>query len=141
LRCVPCLIRHFSLSAPVAPQDRGKRDFSWRLLIHPEWGLWHSYRGALGLRERFDLPHRESVASPCESCRERPCLSACPVSAFAPGRPDDYVACRQYLEAGEADCLTQACGARRACPIAPEMRYSEQQASFHIGAFLDNRIG
>jgi len=50
------------------------------LLIHPEWGLWHSYRGALGLRERLDLPPHESVASPCESCRERPCLSACPVA-------------------------------------------------------------
>ena len=77
----------------------------------------------------------------CEDCRDRPCLSACPVSAFAPERPYDYAACRQYLEAGEADCLTRACAARRACPIGPEMRYSEQQAAFHIRAFLGNRLG
>ena len=26
------------------------------ILIHPDWGLWHSYRGALAFRERLDLP-------------------------------------------------------------------------------------
>jgi hypothetical protein len=56
-------------------------------------------------------------------------------------RPYDYAACRQYLEAGEADCLTRACAARRACPIGRETRYSEQQATFHIRAFLGNRLG
>jgi len=57
------------------------------LLIHPKWGLWHSYRGALALRQRFKLAPRESAANPCDVCRDRPCLSACPVSAFAPERP------------------------------------------------------
>jgi hypothetical protein len=111
------------------------------LLIHPEWGLWHSYRGAIGLRERFDLPPRASVASPCDSCHERPCLSACPVSAFAADHPYDYAACRSYLMEGTADCLNQACAARRACPVAPHMRYIEPQAAFHIRAFLGNRLG
>ena len=111
------------------------------LLIHPKWGLWHSYRGALGLHQRLELAPRENTGHPCEDCRDRPCLSACPVSAFAPERPYDYVACRQYLEAGEADCLTRACTARRACPIGREMRYSERQATFHIRAFLGNRLG
>jgi len=111
------------------------------LLIHPQWGLWHSYRGALGLRERVELPPRRGGAHPCETCREKPCLSACPVSAFAAGGRYDSTARRSYLEEGTADCLTQACGARRACPIAPQMRYIEAQAAFHISAFLGNRIG
>jgi hypothetical protein len=111
------------------------------MLIHPEWGLWHSYRGAIGLRERLDLPRRETVAHPCDSCRERPCLSACPVSAFAADRPYDSAACRNYLKDGTADCLTRACAARRACPIAPQMQYAEPQATFHMRAFLGNRLG
>jgi hypothetical protein len=111
------------------------------LLIHSKWGLWHSYRGALGLRQRLELAPRESSAHPCEDCRDRPCLSACPVSAFVPDRPYDHVACRQYLVAGGGDCVTMACGARRACPIGPDMRHSEQQATFHIRAFLGNRLG
>jgi hypothetical protein len=111
------------------------------MLIHPKWGLWHSYRGALGFRDRLDLPPRESVAHPCESCRDRPCLSACPVSAFAPDHQYDVARCRNYLMEGTADCLTRACAARRACPIAPEMRYVEPQAAFHIRAFVGNRLG
>jgi hypothetical protein len=111
------------------------------LLIHPQWGLWHSYRGALGLRERLELPHWERVAHPCESCREHPCLSACPVSAFALDHAYDVAACHNYLNEGTAECLTQACAARRACPVASEMRYVETQAAFHMRAFLGNRLG
>jgi hypothetical protein len=78
------------------------------LLVHPRWGLWHSYRGALALRRPFKLAPRES-ANPCEVCRDRPCLSASPVSAFAPECPYDHAACCHHIEAGEADCLTRAC--------------------------------
>jgi len=111
------------------------------LLIHPQWGLWHSYRGALGLRECLDLPQQKRAASPCESCRGKPCLSACPVSAFATDRPYDYAACRSHLEGAGEDCRTRACAARRACPIAPEKRYSQPQAAFHTRALLTNRLG
>jgi hypothetical protein len=65
------------------------------LLIHPKWGLWHSYRGALAVRQRFNLAPHESAANPCEVCRDRPCLSARPVSAFAPERPYEDAACRR----------------------------------------------
>jgi len=36
-------------SEPVHPSPIG-------LLIHPRYGLWHSYRGALGFREALDVP-------------------------------------------------------------------------------------
>jgi hypothetical protein len=111
------------------------------LLIHPEWGLWHSYRGALGFRQRLDLPPRAEGASPCESCSARPCLSACPVSAFSADDPYDHSACYRHVEGAGEDCRNHACAARRACPVAPEKRYSEEQASFHMKAFLENRLG
>ncbi|HKM72480.1 MAG TPA: ferredoxin [Stellaceae bacterium] len=111
------------------------------LLIHPTWGLWHSYRGALGLRDHLQLEPRQMASNPCDSCHERPCLSACPVTAFTPQGTYHYAACRGYLEAGEADCLTQACAARRACPIAPDHRYSGEQSSFHMRAFMGGRFG
>ena len=111
------------------------------LLIHPQWGLWHSYRGALGLREHVDLGSRASGPHPCEQCVGRPCLSACPVSAFAAERPHDYAACLEHLRGAGEDCRTRACAARRACPIAPDKRYSEPQAAFHMRALLANRLG
>src|SRR5947209_9128079 len=56
---------------PVHPSPIG-------MLIHPDWGLWHSWRGALAFRARLDLPEPDTRASPCESCVEKPCLIACP---------------------------------------------------------------
>ena len=49
----------------------------------PSRGLWASYRGALGFAGRLALPQR-SVADPCLGC-PAPCLTACPVDAFAGG--------------------------------------------------------
>jgi hypothetical protein len=111
------------------------------LLIHPEWGLWHSYRGALGFRRRLELSHQARSPHPCERCAERPCLSACPVSAFAASGLYDHSACRQHLEGAGEDCRSRACAARRACPIAPDKQYSEPQATFHMRALLANRLG
>ena len=65
------------------------------LLIHSRWGLWHSYRGALGLRQRLELAPARARPILARDCRERPCLSACPVSAFAPDHSSNHVACGQ----------------------------------------------
>src|SRR5271166_4757675 len=61
---------------PVHPSPLG-------LLIHPIYGLWHSYRGALAFPEALDVPALEVAPSPCDSCAEKPCLGACPVGAFS----------------------------------------------------------
>ena len=110
------------------------------LLIHPDWGLWHSYRGAMGFRERLELPVRGERSHPCEGC-DRPCLSACPVSAFPATGPYDHAACHRHVEGAGEDCRLHACAARRACPVAAEKRYSEPQATFHMKAFLESRFG
>ena len=40
-------------------------------LIHPHYGLWHAYRGALAFPERFDLPPPDAAARrPCDDCRD-----------------------------------------------------------------------
>ncbi|MGD1036942.1 MAG: hypothetical protein ABR878_07030 [Roseiarcus sp.] len=106
------------------------------LLIHPDYGLWHSYRGALGFAEPIDVPALAPRASPCEACSARPCLSACPVGAFAEDGYD-VAACTAHLrrEAGRA-CMNGGCLARRACPIGAAYAHDPAQASFHMRAFL-----
>lgn len=105
------------------------------ILIHPDFGLWHGYRGALIFADRLELPERESRASPCESCADRPCLSACPVNAFD-GHAYDVPACRTYLQSdGGRACMAGSCLARRACPVGPDYRYVAEQARFHMEAF------
>lgn len=105
------------------------------ILIHPEFGLWHSYRGALVFPEPLEVPPTTARASPCASCAEKPCLSACPVSAFS---TDDYDVggCRAHISShAGAACMTGGCLARNACPIGTEYRYAPAQAAFHMRAF------
>jgi len=106
------------------------------LLIHPDYGLWHSYRGALLFAEALALPPPDRRASPCASCAERPCLSACPVHAFD-GTNYDVPACAGHLaRAPQADCMAIGCLARHACPVGQAYSYAPAQANFHMQAFL-----
>lgn len=119
---------------PVFPSPIG-------LLIHPEWGLWHGYRGALLFPEAMALPERVAGRNPCDSCADRPCLSACPVDAF---REDGYLVddCAAHLRApGGEICMTRGCLARHACPIGQDVFAGADQAGFHMRAFEAARPG
>jgi hypothetical protein len=119
-------------SAPVRESPLG-------MLIHPHYGLWHAYRGALALPERLPLPAREAEACPCDSCDDKPCMTACPVSAFG-SRGYDVAACVAHIETPEgADCMALGCRARRACPIGRSFVYDPPQAAFHMTAFAAAR--
>jgi hypothetical protein len=117
---------------PVHPSPIG-------MLIHPTYGLWHSYRGALGFREALDVPAWDASPSPCDSCAERPCLSACPVGAFS-STGYDVAACAAHLRSAEgSECTERGCLARRACPPGAEHAHGAEQAAFTMRAFLRAR--
>jgi hypothetical protein len=107
------------------------------LLIHPVFGLWHAYRTALvfpsSVAGLVDI--HEPMDHPCESCLQKPCLTACPVEAFSPGRYD-VPACASYLASADGQtCKSAGCAARNACPAGTEFRYSDDQIRFHMAAF------
>ena len=112
---------------PVAPSPLG-------ILIHPDYGLWHAYRGALAFAERLVLPPRVERPRPCDSCAGRPCLSACPVGAFT-GQGYDVPACLTHIASPGRVCMAAGCLARRACPVGTTYGYGEAQARFHMSAF------
>ncbi|MBF9028833.1 ferredoxin [Rhodobacterales bacterium HKCCE3408] len=102
------------------------------LLVHHEAGLMVSYRGALALPERIDLPPLPE--KPCDTC-DRPCLTACPVNALT-GDGYDIAACHTYLETPPGqDCLTRGCAVRRACPVSRGYGRTEAQSAFHMRSF------
>ncbi len=111
------------------------------VLIHPYYGLWHAYRGALGFPEALFVPEPTAVPSPCESCIGRWCLRTCPVGAFSDAGYD-VAACAGHLRsAAGADCMDGGCRARRACPVGAEHAYGPEQANFFMAAFLRGQGG
>ena len=108
------------------------------LMIHPEFGLWHSYRFALLIKDAIELtlPARQS---PCRSCNNEPCLNTCPVNAFSINGYD-VDSCIQYLkQTASSDCFKHGCMARFNCPAGREYRYKDAQSRFHLQAFIDAR--
>lgn len=111
------------------------------ILIHPVYGLWHGYRGALLFEAVLELPERADGLNPCDSCISRPCLTTCPVAAFSENGYDTS-ACRSYLDTAAGDsCLGGSCLARRACPVGRDYVYGAAQSVFHMAAFRDGLLG
>jgi len=118
---------------PVHPSPLG-------VLIHPDHGLWHAYRGALAFEQKLDLPARAAQPRPCDTCADKPCLSACPVDAFG-GAGYDVPTCVAHIsKTAGADCMELGCRARRACPVGRDHVYAPEQAAFHMAAFLRAQI-
>lgn len=105
------------------------------ILIHPTYGLWHAYRGAIVFADEILIQSDEKLSHPCDLCIGKPCLSTCPVGAFS-AAGYDVETCRNYLasKAGES-CMSQGCKARLACPVGAEFRYGDEQMRFHMNAF------
>ncbi|NTG46796.1 4Fe-4S dicluster domain-containing protein [Agrobacterium rhizogenes] len=106
------------------------------ILIHPEYGLWHGYRGALGFAESIEEHGARTVSKhPCDHCAEKPCLTACPADAVT-SVGFDVAGCRSHLrtDMGQVGCMIGGCLARNACPVGASYRYSPAQLAFHMAA-------
>lgn len=105
-----------------------------RLLVHDSAGLFASYRGALAFPDRLTLAGTAGQ-SPCDTCADQPCLSACPVGALG-ANGYDVPACRAYIAGSSGhDCLGSGCAVRRACPISTRHGRLPEQSAFHMRAF------
>ncbi len=107
------------------------------ILIHPQYGLWHSYRGALVFSRRLALQAPGAAPSPCGSCRDKPCLGTCPAQAFRPGKYDVERCVGEIGRRDDHDCRMLGCRARRACPVGRQHVYPPAQAQFHMAAFFE----
>lgn len=107
------------------------------LLVHDEAGLFVSFRGALALSERIDLP--EPPAPPCDTCVGRPCTTACAADALTPDGYD-VARCQAFLATpAGAPHMQQGCGVRRACPVSQTFGRLPAQSAYHMRAFAGAR--
>jgi hypothetical protein len=122
-----------------AQRAEGLRPSPLGVLIHPEYGLWHAYRGAVLFAAGFDVPRPVAREHPCDDCRARPCIAACPAGALDEGY--DVPACAAHVAGADGGpCRTAGCLARRACPVGAEWAYDRDQAAFHMAAFRRHKF-
>lgn len=104
------------------------------LLVHARMGLFASFRGALALDHRLELPPAPATP-PCAACEDKPCLRACPPRALTEAQYD-VATCHGFLDTGAgSDCLTQGCAVRRACPVSQSYGRLSEQNAHHMRLF------
>ena len=105
------------------------------MLVHDTAGLMVSIRGAI--KVPLISKQQQEVSNPCESCVERPCATACPVSALSVDHFYDVPTCKTHLatEVG-LDCMAGGCLVRQICPISQSFNRPTAQSAFHMKAFM-----
>ena len=105
------------------------------ILMHPEYGLWHAYRGALLFDIELPIQPPETVNHLCDACIGKPCLKGCPVNAYSEAG-FAYQECLAHVRGtyGEV-CRTGGCRDRNACPYGTAYRYPAGVQAFHMAAF------
>lgn len=102
-------------------------------LVHDVAGLWVSFRGAIALPDAIEI--QPATAKPCDSCADKPCLTACPVGALTDAGYD-LPKCHTYLDGpGANTCMTSGCAVRSSCPAGADYGRMPAQSAFHMRHF------
>ncbi|PKO81383.1 MAG: hypothetical protein CVU19_07270 [Betaproteobacteria bacterium HGW-Betaproteobacteria-13] len=98
--------------------------------INQDWGTWFAYRVALLANTALPVtqaqhPQAKHTVSPCDNCRDKPCIPACPAQAMASG-DFDLDRCIDYRRQPRSRCAA-SCVARLSCPVGSSHRYQPEQ--------------
>jgi len=105
------------------------------ILMHPTFGLWHAYRGALLFEDKLALAEPHAAIHLCDTCIDKPCLKSCPVDAYS-SAGFNYPACLAHVRGGNGEpCRSGGCLDRNACPYGTEYRYPPEVQAFHMASF------
>lgn len=119
-----------------AMRAEGLRPSPLGILMHPRYGLWHAYRGALLFDVEIALEPLREVNHLCDACTGKPCLKSCPVDAYS-CQGFAYQDCLSHVRGPSGvPCRDGGCLDRNACPYGTEFRYLPDQQAFHMAAFM-----
>lgn len=105
------------------------------ILMHPEYGLWHAYRGALLFDERLPVKEAGKPVHLCDACAGKPCMKSCPVDAYSADGFAHEVCLAHVRGPAGMPCATRGCLDRNACPHGTDHRYPAEVQAFHMAAF------
>ncbi len=93
--------------------------------IQQGWGTWFAYRVALLADTALAPTEARHRPSPCDTCRDTPCIPACPAGAMTDGE-FSLARCIAYRRQPASRCAA-TCVARLSCPVGTAHRYTEEQ--------------
>lgn len=118
-----------------AMRAEGLRPSPLGILMHPEYGLWHAYRGALLFDEDLPIETLQEENHLCDACFGKPCIKACPVDAYSETSFDHRACLKHVRGASGTRCRSRGCLDRNACPYGVAYRYPAEVQAFHMAAF------
>lgn len=106
-------------------------------LTHQDYGPWLGFRAAFLSGNSLKIsPPISSPNGPCDTCHDKPCLNACPVSAISLETGYDVPRCQAHLRSDQTAACWSGCLARHACPFGQDHRQSADNARFHMESFV-----
>lgn len=118
-----------------AMRAEGLRPSPLGILMHPQYGLWHAYRGALLFENELPIQAAEAAPHLCDACVEKPCLKSCPVDAYS-RQGFAYQSCLAHVRGANGEpCRGGGCLDRNACPYGIAYRYPHEVQAFHMASF------
>jgi hypothetical protein len=103
------------------------------LLVHDQSGLFVSFRGALALRDRLEIP--PAPPNPCTACPDQPCKTSCLANALTPAGYD-VPKCKTFLNTNDGQQnMTHGCNVRRSCPVSQTFDRLPRQSAYHMRQF------
>lgn len=103
--------------------------------INEYFGSWFAYRVAVLANTQLPLTSKVETVSPCSSCRDRVCVTACPAQALNDGQ-FHLEKCLDYRQQASSLC-EKTCLARVACPVGDAHRYTDAQMNYHYGRSIN----
>lgn len=93
--------------------------------INPVYGLWFAFRAAFLTTAEIELRREPAAPSPCDTCSDKPCQTACPVGAVREIGHFDLNGCVDHRLQPGSSCADR-CFARLACPVGVDKRYTDK---------------
>lgn len=106
----------------------------FRVGINDAFGSWFAYRALALADSHLPVTTSAGYGNPCDTCLDKPCITACPAGAVQQGG-FDAPACYDHRLADGSSCAAQ-CAARAACPVGRDHAYGSDQMAYHYGRSL-----
>lgn len=106
------------------------------VLTHATYGPWAGFRAAFVTGRTRDYDTAATTPGPCETCTDKPCISACPANALSEETGYDVPRCRSHLDADRTAGCWSGCRARHACPVGQSHAQTPENGRFHMTSFI-----